>query len=195
MECTKEWHEDGATTWFNYKYRCVNCVESQDNLTRGAAWAHIFTSKGKSKFKLDEARKFAEAKSSLVETYAAFGFVKGNRKFYTLAKSFMTQMFGGIANAIVVKSKQMAAIANACAETQLLANELRTCEDPSRINALLSLIEEAIEDPDIPLLASAGSADLNRGPPPQTTGSTPKLATSDSTIYADVGQPTCASIS
>ena len=162
MECTKVWHDDATTSHFSFTYRCATCVASQDNLTPGEAWAHIFATKGKSNFKLDEARKFAEAKSSLVLTYAAFGFVKGNRKFYMLTKAFMTQMFGGIANAIVFKSKQMAAIANDCAETQSLVNELRTCEDPSRINVLLFLIEEAIEDPDIPLLAFAGSEDHNR---------------------------------
>ena len=114
-------------------------------------------SKGKNNDKLDEAARFAEAKRSIQETFDAFGVKKKGREVYKLTRSFMMSLFSGIASFIVLKSRQMAAIAKECAEAQVMIEELKHCTDPARINALLVMIEKVTDDDQIPNLAFGGS--------------------------------------
>ena len=92
----------------------------------------------------------------------------------------MMDLFSGIASYIVLKSRQMAAIAKDCAEAQTMIEELKGCTDPAQITAVLLLIDEItrmIAYPTSPLMAPRRTtwrllSRTNRSKPPMGTSGT-----------------------
>ena len=94
---------------------------------------------------------------AFLATFEAVGIIKSKRAVYQFTRSFMMDLFSGIASYIVLKSRQMAAIANDCAEAQTMIEEFKGCTDPAQITALLLLIDEVRRNDRIPNLAFEGS--------------------------------------
>ena len=90
-----------------------------------------------------------------------------------MTRAFMIDLFSGLSEFIVLKSRQMATIAMECANAKDMIEELKNATDPARIKVLLELIEQTTADDRI---------DWQR--PLQTNGSVHQMGISGITIFA-----------
>ena len=106
MESQKIEHGDGEDRSFAWRYRCMPCVKREQNFqTDGQAWAYVYETQGKSNEQIIQAAKFEEAKRCIKATFEAVGIIKSKRAVYQLTRSFMMDLFSGIASYIVLKSR------------------------------------------------------------------------------------------
>ena len=106
---------------------------------------------------MQQAEKFAHTRKNIRETFSAFGEQKSGRQVYKLTRSFLVELFSGLSEFIVMKSRQMAAIAMECEEAKDMIKELKTATDPARVKVLLEMIEQRTADDKIENLAFEGS--------------------------------------
>ena len=143
MESWKVWniYEDDETQTFTWSYRCKDCIKEQEGCeTDAAAWAILHERNGLSNWKIQQAATLSHTRKNIRETVSAFGVKKTGREVYKMTRAFMIELFSGLSEFIVLKSRQMAMIAMECANAKDMIEELKSATDPARINVLLELI-------------------------------------------------------
>ena len=160
MESWKVWdiYEDDEAPTYTWNYRCKDCIREQEGCeTDEAAWAILYERNGLSNWKMQQAEKFSHTSKNIQQTFSVFGVQKTGREVYKMTRAFMIDLFSGLSEFIVSKSRQMATIAMECANAKDMIEELKNATDPARIKVLLELIEQTTADDRIENLTFEGS--------------------------------------
>ena len=67
---------------------------------------------------MQQAEKFSHTSKNIQQTFSAFGVQKSGREIYKLTRVFLVELFSGLLEFIVLKSRQMATIAMECANAK-----------------------------------------------------------------------------
>jgi hypothetical protein len=165
MESWKEWLCEELGDWeekgFVWRYRCKDCVKQQENIaTDHEAMGFIFQRNGYNSEKMRKAEKFSKARSEVQETFRLLGIEKKGRALYSLSRTFMVDMFAGLSEFIVLKSRQMQMVAEEVEACKASIEELKACTDPERVKILIEDIEKQVADNRIKQLSFHGRREM-----------------------------------
>ena len=166
MESWKKWltedeDNDVEDRVFVWQYRCKDCVKRQENIaTDHEAMGFIFQRNGYSNEKMIRAEKFSHARANVLESFSFFGIEKKGRTLYALSRSFMVELFGGLSEFILLKSRQMEIVAEEVEACKAKIEELNACTDPERIKILIEEIEKQVADDRIKQLSFDGRPEM-----------------------------------
>ena len=153
-------HVDTQPDTWDWKYKCMPCVKKDEGFSTDAeAWSWIYEMNGTASAKRRQVDKFKEAIANVKETFDCIGVQKGKREIYQLSRSFMKELFSDLAEFILLKARQMKAMALEDEACKRLVEELRATKDPVRVKILIDEIDKHMGS-EIPQLSFGGREEM-----------------------------------
>ena len=155
METNWEWVEDAVALakgkvdeeagWWKRHFVCWLCKALEWDVPVPEARDRVLRDAGCAERKRSKVEKFEKARSEMRELYDFIGAKKSNHAIYELSRNFFQDLFQDMSEMLLLKVRQMQAVATEMEGHAELLQRLREEKDPAKIRLLVDEIDKINE--------------------------------------------------